>query len=196
MSSFVHSRLRACFLRIAALTCAGLFASAGVALASCPDQSLTTPFAQWGDTNSYFMIPGGSFEGTSDQVGWTLSGASLTPGNEPFYVNSSGDSQSLTISAGGTATSPFFCVDNTMSDLRFFEGKIRASHHEGLSFEVARVSHSSGSRPSGIEKEKLARCFGAELGRIALIGCRGATPVTTEASRNAECGSTRLCSST
>jgi hypothetical protein len=120
LSSFVHSRLRACFLRIAALTCAGLFASAGVALASCPDQSLTTPFAQWGDTNSYFLIPGGSFEGTSDQVGWTLSGASLTPGNEPFYVNNSGDSQSLTISAGGTAISPFFCVDNTMGGLRFF----------------------------------------------------------------------------
>ena len=120
MSSFIHSRLRACFLRIAALTCVGVFASAGLALADCPDQSLSTPFAQWGDTNNYFLIPGGSFEGTADQVGWDLNGASLTAGNEPFYVNSSGDSQSLTISAGGSATSPFFCVDNTMSSLRFF----------------------------------------------------------------------------
>jgi len=120
LSSFIHSRLRACFLRIAALTCVGVFASAGLALADCPDQSLSTPFAQWGDTNNYFLIPGGSFEGTADQVGWDLNGASLTAGNEPFYVNSSGDSQSLTISAGGSATSPFFCVDNTMSSLRFF----------------------------------------------------------------------------
>ena len=120
MSSPIPSRLRAGALRIAALTCVAVFASTGVAFASCPSQSVTTPFTQWGDSNSYFLIPGGSFEGTPDQVGWTLSGASLTPGNEPFYVNGSGDSQSLTIAAGGSATSPYFCVDNTMSDLRFF----------------------------------------------------------------------------
>ncbi len=126
MSSLLHSRLRAVGFGVACLTCVCLLASTGVAyassdiLASCPGQSLSSPFSQWGDTNSYFLVPGGSFEGTSDQVGWTLSGASLTPGNEPFYVNSSSDSQSLTISAGGTATSPYFCVDNTMSDLRFF----------------------------------------------------------------------------
>jgi len=120
LSSPIPSRLRAGALRIAALTCVAVFASTGVAFASCPSQSVTTPFTQWGDSNSYFLIPGGSFEGTPDQVGWTLSGASLTPGNEPFYVNGSGDSQSLTIAAGGSATSPYFCVDNTMSDLRFF----------------------------------------------------------------------------
>jgi hypothetical protein len=106
--------------RIAGLACLGVLASTGVAFASCPGQSVSTPFTQWGDTNSYFLVPGGSFEGTPDQVGWSLSGASLTPGNEPFYVDGSGDSQSLTISAGGSATSPYFCVDNTMSDLRFF----------------------------------------------------------------------------
>jgi len=130
LSSFIHSRLRAVALRIAGLTCVGVFASAGTAFgatsaaayfAACPAQSLSTPFTQWGDNNSYFLVPGGSFEGTADQVGWTLSGgASLTAGNEPFYVNGSGDSQSLTIPAGGSATSPYFCVDNTMSGLRFF----------------------------------------------------------------------------
>lgn len=118
--------MRTVACRIAGLTCVAVLASTGVAFAStdtfaaCPVQPVSTPFSQWGDTNSYFVVPGGSFEGTSDQVGWTLSGASLTPGNEPFDVNGSGDSQSLTISAGGTATSPYFCVDNTMSGLRFF----------------------------------------------------------------------------
>jgi hypothetical protein len=119
----IHSRLRARVARLAALaalTCFGVLAGTGVAFASCPAQSLSTPFSQWGDTNSYYLVPGGSFEGTSDQVGWTLSGASLTPGNEPFYVDDSGDSQSLTIPAGGSATSPYFCVDDTMSSLRFF----------------------------------------------------------------------------
>ncbi len=120
MSTPFPSRLRAGALRIAALTCVVVFASTGVAFASCPSQPVTTPFTQWGDSSSYFLVPGGSFEGTPDQVGWTLSGASLTPGNEPFYVDASGDSQSLTIAAGGSATSPYFCVDNTMSNLRFF----------------------------------------------------------------------------
>ena len=120
MSFLIQPRLRGLICRLAGLTCLGVLASSGVALADCPAQSLSTPFSQWGDTNNYFLVPGGNFEGTSDQVGWTLSGASLTPGNEPFYVDSTGDSQSLTISAGGSATSPYFCVDNTMSDLRFF----------------------------------------------------------------------------
>jgi hypothetical protein len=120
LSSLIGSRLRGAACRIAALACFGLFAVPGVAFASCPPSSVSTPFSQWGDSNNYFLLPGGSFEGTADQVGWTLSGASLTSGNEPFFVNDPGDSQSLTIAGGGSATSPFFCVDNTMSSMRFF----------------------------------------------------------------------------
>lgn len=119
MSALVCSRLRV-LRRVVAIAFLGVFAAPAAALASCPAQPVSTPFSQWGDNNNYFLIPGGSFEGTADQVGWNLSGASLTPGNEPFYVNNSGDSQSLTISGGGSATSPFFCVDNTMGSLRFF----------------------------------------------------------------------------
>jgi hypothetical protein len=118
LSSLIHPRARALACRVAALTCLGVLASAGVALADCPGQSLSTPFTQWGDSNSYFLVPGGDFNGTPDQIGWTLSGASLTPGGEPFDVD--GSTQSVTISAGGAATSPYFCVDDTMSDLRFF----------------------------------------------------------------------------
>lgn len=116
----IHPRVRKAIRRISLLTAFAMFASTGVAFASCPVQAVSTPFSQWGDTNSYFPVPGGSFEGTPDQVGWNLSNATLTAGNEPFYVNSSTDDQSLNINAGGSATSPFFCVDNTMSDLRFF----------------------------------------------------------------------------
>ena len=125
MFSLVRSRLRV-LRRVAALAFLGVFAAPGIALASCPAQPVSTPFSQWGDNNNYFLVPGGSFEGTADQVGWTLSNASLTQGNEPFYVNDSGDSQSLTISGGGSATSPFFCVDNTMGSLRFFAQQVEA----------------------------------------------------------------------
>jgi hypothetical protein len=120
LSTLVRSRLRVVASRIAALACLGLFAVPGVAFASCPAPPVTTPFSQWGDSNDYFLIPGGSFEGTDDQLGWTLSGASLTSENEPFFANNDGDTQSLTITGGGSATSPFFCVDNTMTSLRFF----------------------------------------------------------------------------
>jgi hypothetical protein len=148
LSFLIRPRLRGVIYRLAGLTCLGVLASTGVAFASCPTPSVSTPFTQWGDNNSYFLLPGGSFEGTPDQVGWTLSGASLTPGNEPFYVNSSGDSQSLTISAGGTATSPFFCVDNTMSDLRFFAQEATA----GSDLQVeALVQHRWGVRAVPIE---------------------------------------------
>jgi hypothetical protein len=116
----IRPRLRRAIFTVTALTCVAVFASTGVALASCPTQPVSNPFSQWGDSNDYFMVPGGSFEGTADQVGWTLSNASLTSGNEPFNVNDPGDQQSLTINGGGSATSPFFCVDDTMSNLRFF----------------------------------------------------------------------------
>ena len=123
--SLIRSRLRV-VRRVTALTVLGVFAAPGIALASCPTQPVSTPFSHWGDNNSYFPLPGGSFEGTADQVGWTLSNASLTQGNEPFYVDSGGDSQSLTIAGGGSGTSPFFCVDNTMTSLRFFAQQISA----------------------------------------------------------------------
>lgn len=120
MSSLVHSRLRVALIRVGALVGLGLFAAPAVASAACPAQPVSTPFSQWGDTSSYFPLPGGSFEGTADQLGWTLSGASLISENEPFFVNGSGDTRSLSIAGGGSATSPFFCVDKTMASLRFF----------------------------------------------------------------------------
>jgi hypothetical protein len=104
---------------------AGAFASNSL-LATCQTPPVSTPFSPWGDNNDYFLAPGGSFEGTADQVGWTLSNATLTSGNESFLVNDSGDSQSLTIAGGGSATSPFFCVDNTMGSLRFFAQQVSA----------------------------------------------------------------------
>lgn len=114
-----HTRIRSFARRLTTVTSAVLLLGAAPALASCPSPSASTPFAQWGDTNSYFIVPGASFEGTPDDVGWNLWNAGLTPGNEPFDVGSPTDDQSLTIDAGGVATSPTFCLDDTMSDIRF-----------------------------------------------------------------------------
>jgi hypothetical protein len=117
----IHPRVRKTIGRVAALTCAAVFVSSGTAFAArCPTQNGKQNFAKWGDTASYFLVPGGSFEGTPAQVGWTLSNATLTPGNEPFYINSTSDNQSLLVNGGGSATSPTFCLDSTMPNLRFF----------------------------------------------------------------------------
>ena len=121
MPLVIHPRVRKTVGRIAALTCAAIFVSSGAALAAqCPTQSAKQKFSKWGDNSSYFLVPGGSFEGTPAQVGWTLSGATLTAGNEPFHLNGFSDDQSLQVGGGGSATSPSFCVDSTMPSLRFF----------------------------------------------------------------------------
>lgn len=118
MPVVIHPRVRRLVGRIALLTCLGVVGGAGTALAACPAQPLSQPFSPWGDENSYFLVPGGSFE--SGTPSWSLQNAALTAGNEPFAVGSATDAQSLTINAGGSATTPFFCVDDTMSSLRLF----------------------------------------------------------------------------
>ena len=86
----IHPRVRKTIGRIAALTCVAVFVSSGAAFAAqCPTQATKQKFSKWGDSSSYFLVPGGSFEGTPAQVGWTLSNARLTPGNEPFNINGS-----------------------------------------------------------------------------------------------------------
>lgn len=116
----IHPRVRKAAKRIAVMTSLAVFASTGAALAACPTPTVTTPFSQWGDTSSYFLVPGGSFAGTPAQVGWSLSNATLTPGSLPFTITGAAGAQSLTINGSGSATSPYFCFDNTMSNLRFF----------------------------------------------------------------------------
>lgn len=121
MPLVIHPRVRKTVGRIAALTCVAVFVSSGAAFAAqCPTQSAKQKFSKWGDSSDYFLVPGGSFEGTPAQVGWILSGATLTPGNEPFHLNGATDHQSLLMSDGASATSPAFCVDSTMPSFRFF----------------------------------------------------------------------------
>jgi hypothetical protein len=83
---------------------AGLIGS----LLGCPGVTYTQPFTAWGDSNSYFLATGGSFEGTNS---WSLSGgAQVVAGNEPFYLNSKTDSHSLLLPPGSSATTPAMCL--------------------------------------------------------------------------------------
>jgi len=85
----------------------------------CDNATLTQPFAQWGDSNHYKLVPGGDFEGS--MAGWTLShGAKLVRGSEPFRATGSAGTYSLYLPAGASAQSPYTCVDFAYPTFRFF----------------------------------------------------------------------------
>ncbi|MGH2859533.1 MAG: hypothetical protein ACRDMJ_18830 [Solirubrobacteraceae bacterium] len=90
-----------------------------ISTSACDNSALTQPFAHWGDTNQYKLVPGGSFEGGTD--GWTLRGrAAIVPGSEPYGATGSVGSSSLDLPAGSSATSPFTCVNAAYPSFRFF----------------------------------------------------------------------------
>ncbi|HXN39762.1 MAG TPA: hypothetical protein VN892_17140 [Solirubrobacteraceae bacterium] len=120
-------RRRACSLGLACAT-AGLSvaalaaAPAQAALIStgaCNEAALSQPFAPWGDTNLYELVPGASFEGSL--AGWTLSGgAQRVSGSEPFGATGSVGAYSLSLPGGSSAQTPFTCVNASYPSFRFF----------------------------------------------------------------------------
>jgi hypothetical protein len=99
----------------AAAAVAVVAAPAGNAALAC--SGTVQPFSQFGDQNSYFAFPNNGFE--SGTTGWKLSGASVGSGNEPWYVNGSGNS-SLTIGPGGSASTPKVCAALNAPHWRLF----------------------------------------------------------------------------
>ena len=107
---------------IAALAASAATANAGILVASassCDDQALSKTFLPWLDPADYTPLSGGDFEG--DGAGWSTTGnAAIAAGNEPFRVGGAGDSKSLAMAAGSSATSPAICVGITHPTMRFF----------------------------------------------------------------------------
>jgi hypothetical protein len=85
---------------------------------TCPAKETTQPFERFGDSADYFLAPNGGLEEGDD--GWSLSKSSVVKGNEPFLVGSRYDRRSLSISRGGRALSPWFCVGQEHPTFRFF----------------------------------------------------------------------------
>jgi hypothetical protein len=103
----------------AAAVVAGIATSAASA-AGCTFPTLSQPFSSLGDTNPYFLAPGGNFE--SGASGWALTGgARLSQPNESFFVGSNADKQSLLLpSSAASATTPTICVTAAAPALRMF----------------------------------------------------------------------------
>jgi hypothetical protein len=108
---------------VACLIVTALFAvpaqAALISTGACNEAALSQPFAQWGDSNLYELVPGGDFEGSLS--GWSLSGdAQRSPGSEPYDATGSAGAYSLALADGASAQSPFTCVNASYPSFRFF----------------------------------------------------------------------------
>jgi hypothetical protein len=111
---------------------------------SCDNGVDSQPFARWGDNNSYFLAPGGNFEGSLD--GWTLNRAQAVSDQEPWQVAGDSGSNGLVIPAGSSAVSPTMCVGIEHPTMRFFAHRSGGGLLGGVSQLVvtARVETSLG----------------------------------------------------
>lgn len=114
------ARLRIGFVLVAsALALLVTAPTSSASTSSCTYGAASRPFLPWADLASYTLVPGGTFE--SGAPGWTLGGgARVLSGNESFFVNSPGDSHSLYLPAGSSATTPPFCVSLLQPTIRLF----------------------------------------------------------------------------
>jgi hypothetical protein len=117
--------------RIACSLCSASAALVALAFAASPAGAATAAsattcwpattqaFAASGDTNQYFLAPGGSFEaGTS---AWSLvGGAARVTGNNTAGGDPSTNTTSLSLPAGSMATSAPICVNLLTPTIRFY----------------------------------------------------------------------------
>jgi hypothetical protein len=76
---------------------------------ACPYTGAEQVFGRWGDQHSYVLGPDGGFEAGAE--GWSLvGGARAVAGNESYYLHGTGDSHSLSLPGGSSATSPPICM--------------------------------------------------------------------------------------
>jgi hypothetical protein len=109
-------------MAILALFAAHVSGAAAGTTITCPGTS-STAFAQWGDQDQYVLAPNGDFEAANfaSTGGWTLTGgAAQVAGNESFAVHAKTDSNSLSLPAGATATTPSICVNVYDPTIRLF----------------------------------------------------------------------------
>jgi hypothetical protein len=124
------------FASLAALAVLAPVASAGPLVASAPDCSSggDQVFAPWLDPSNYTIDQGGAFEDGAG--GWSLGNSSIVSGNESYSVHGAGESHSLGIPAGGSATSATACVGLENPSIRFFARSSGSGLFSSLRVEV------------------------------------------------------------
>jgi hypothetical protein len=126
----------AMLLGVLAVSCVAAtdLASTPASAASCPPPpDKVRPFLSWGDSNTYVLATGGSFEPGS--AAWSLTGgARIVAGdNAPNGLDPSTDSRALYLPAGSSATSACVTAPQIKSIVRFFA---KNSGDSGASLKV------------------------------------------------------------
>ena len=122
---------------LCALALAAQPSHAGLLVASapsCADSATSHPFLPWLDIASYVPAPDGGFE--AGAKGWDLNGATTVAGNETFKVGGAADDTALRVPAGGSATSPTFCVGLEHPTARLFAKRVGGSLLSTLRVDV------------------------------------------------------------
>jgi len=155
----------------------------GLIAGNCPSGG-TQVFAPWQDTAYYYLGPNGGFE--SGSTGWSLSGASVVGGNEPFLKTGS---HSLALPSGSSATSPVICLGPSQLYVRMF-AKDTGGTDRGLHMRVywygllnqllgatdyATFGSGSGWSPTS----KLSSSGGLQVPLLPLLGSTSARIVVT-----------------
>lgn len=100
---------------------------------SCPDRATSRPFTPWLDYATYVVAPGGQAESADE---WSLDGASIVAGNEPWNVVDAADRSSLKLPAGSRARTDAMCVGLDHPTLRFFSRSTGTGLLSSLSVDV------------------------------------------------------------
>jgi hypothetical protein len=113
-------RLTLSILVVLAALVAGFAAASPAVAATCPPPpTAVQPFTPWGDSNSYVLTTGGSFE--TGTPSWSLSGgAKIVSDNAPNKLDPAGSSHALYLPAGSSATSACVTAPHIVGIVRFF----------------------------------------------------------------------------
>jgi hypothetical protein len=108
-------------LTAAGVASAGLFDGSLLFGSTCADGG-TKVFARWNDDHNYYLGPNGGFENGS--TGWSLNGASVGWGNQPFMASGT---HSLSLPSGSKVTSPVICLGPDNIAVRMFGSDARGT---------------------------------------------------------------------
>ena len=113
---------------------ADLLGLGGLLGGNCPKTGLPV-FSAWGDLHPYYLVPNGGLESGSN--GWSLRGASVVYGNEPFYPSGS-HSLAAHSTGAGSKQGP---------DMSTRRGPFKSTSHNQLSDRAVSLSGQPLSRP-------------------------------------------------
>jgi hypothetical protein len=108
---------------VACVAAAGSPASASAASCSYPQASAL--FAPWQDFGAYTPFQGAGFENGASGWSWG-NGAKIVGGDSNTLLGSLG-THSVEVPGGGTARSPWMCVNSSTPSLRFFLRRVSGS---------------------------------------------------------------------